>query len=199
MGRLFLFLFVFCSACASNEEYPNDWSPIVFDDSDCPDISGTYDNVGLYASRDKMLFETGYLLSNYVFEDALNDVSFFAGVVISRSDGNELRIAISSKDKTSDTHTLSREMGHFACEGGKIWIAETTWGVHQLYGPAYAKTRIGLAKTKDGSLVGEIQTSGVGAIFVVIPVKWSSEDYVRWSRFDPEYWDAFEKAMEEIW
>ena len=146
-----------------------------------------------------MLFETGYLLSNYVFEDALNDVSYYAGVVISRSNGNDLRIAISSNDKTYDTQTLSGEIGHFACEGGKIWITENVWGVHQAYGPAYVKSRIGLAKAEDGSLVGEIQTSGVGAVLVIIPIKWSSGDYVRWSPFDPKYWDAFERAAKEAW
>jgi hypothetical protein len=167
-------------------------------DRECPDISGTYDNVGLYASRNKMLFETGYLLSDFVFND-LEVVSYLEGVSISQPGANELRITISSKHNVYDAHSLSGELGDFICEDGKIWIAETVWGVHQLSGAQYGNTRIGLAKAEDGSLVGELQSSGVGVALVVIPMKWSSEDYVRWNRFDPEYWDAVQEVTEGIW
>jgi len=201
MGRSILFLCILCSACVSNEEYPDDWPPVVVSETDCPDISGIYRNTGLYASTNEHSFERGEGLSDYVGGNYGAVGILFEYVVISQSDAEEIYATLhhmhnlnDTTHKTYDTRTLSRELGHFVCEDGKIWISDTSWGAH-IIAAGRVKTRIGLAKVEDGSLVGEIQSSGGGVVFLVVPFKFSSEDYVVWSLFEPMYLDIWRAVI----
>ena len=203
MGRSILFLCILCSACVSNEEYPDDWPPVVVSDTECPDISGIYMNTGLYASTNEHSFERGEGLSDYIGGNYGAVGTLFEYVVISQSDAEEIYATLhhihnlnDTTHKTYDTRTLFRELGHFVCEDGRIWITETAWGAGSpLYGVGRFKTRIGLAKAKDGSLIGEIQSSGGGVVFLFVPFNYSSEDYVVWSLFEPTYLDIWRAVI----
>ena len=167
MRRSILLFCILCSACVHNEEYPSDWSPVVAEDTGCPDISGIYDNAGLYASTNKTSFESGYRLTDYLQESGLEAWVFLAYVVISQSEADEIEVTAHSRQKVYETHTLSRELGHFECEDGRIWIADTAWGGPHIVLVGRVNYRIGLAKAEDGSLVGEIQSDGGGVAFLV--------------------------------
>ena len=194
MGRSILFLCILCSACVSNEEYPNDWPPIVVGNTECPDISGTYEDAGRYASTNEYSFASGSRLTDYVYRNSAGAFPILVYVVIAQSDTDEMRTTIHSEHKVYDTRTLSRELGHFVCEDGKIWITQTEWGAHVL-AVGRVKDRIGLTKAEDGSLIGEMQSSGAGVALFVVPFKLSSEDYVRWSRFEPIWRDLMQRVI----
>lgn len=178
------------------DEYPDDWSPIVVGDTECPDISGTYEDAGLYASTNEKSFASGDRLTDYVWGNSAGVFSFMIYVVVSQSGADEIRTTIHSENKVYDTRTFSRELGHFVCEDGKIWITQIDWGA-DLFAVGRVKARIGLAKAEDGSLIGEIQSSGAGVALLVVPFKFSSEDYVRWNLFDNVLWDLMQEALEE--
>jgi hypothetical protein len=196
MGRSILFLCILCSACVSNEEYPDDWPPIVVGDTECPDISGIYYDHGVSASANE------YRLSDYLYGISPSEGFIMEYVVISQSDADEIQTTIhhmhrmyDTTHKSYETHTLSRELGHFVCEDGKIWITQTGWAVP--YGVARFKDRIGLAKAEGGSLIGEQQSSGAGVALFVVPFKLSSHDYVLWSRFEPIWRDVMQRVIEK--
>ncbi len=184
MRHSVLLLFFLCSACAFNEEYPDNWSPVIVGTTECPDISGIYKNGGNWASEIEQSNKSDIFLSSY-----------FQNNISSTKRRLLLRIPISIVFKrlftvlASRIH-LSRSLAPMVTflvrtEGSGFrsldfrtmdlgqWKAFWEW--------ATARYGSDSQNIEDGSLVGEALYSEVGVVFIMIPVASSSKDYILWN------------------
>jgi len=180
MRRSGLLLCFLCSACVFNEEYPDDWSPIVVGTTECPDISGTYEDVRVSLAAGDYPSDYEYRLSEYFLKERL-DVD--GQITISQPDEDRIQANVHGKDMSDRAHTLSRDNGDYACQDGMIWLSDSGLMVEQIMGtPIFGvdQTRWGFAKAVDGSLVGEMRIVEAGLMFVIVPVAGSTRNYVLW-------------------
>lgn len=184
MRHSVLLLFFLCSACAFNEEYPDNWSPVIVGTTECPDISGIYKNGGKWASEIEQSNKSDIFLSELFSEQYFE---YEAEITIAHPDIDSIQAIIYSAGKSHPSLTLSRSDGDFSCKDGRIWFSESRFSdygfgtMEGILGMGYGKVRVGFTKSEDGSLVGEALYSEVGVVFIMIPVASSSKDYILWN------------------
>lgn len=186
MRGAILFLCSLCSACVMHEEYPSHWSPVVVSTKECPDITGTYEDVGEVSSSDSELsdFDTGFRLSEIFLEAPLEHN---AKLTISHPDANSIQASIQGSGASNKSHRHSREGGDYSCKDGKIWFSESSpWVIAEMYAIGYERGQVGFAKSEDGSLIGEVRSSGAGVAFLIVPIGGSKRDYIIWKVADVE-------------
>ena len=184
-----------CAACVFSERYPDDWSPVIVGATECPDISGTYENVGQLASDREYPVRTELRLSNHFFGHGLG---FDRRITISQTDEDTIQ-ASTYGDDSHEPHIFSRKDGGYVCNDGSIWLSSESGWVGFGFGIGRESMRIGFVKTEDGSLVGGLRESAAGVgiigaqVGVPVPVPFfgSFGDYIRWNAVDdpPSYQD----------
>ena len=170
------------SGCVFTTEYPSTWPQpeSVVVGNECPDISGRFENVGRSADDDS----TTPRLTEYAFESDIMDVEY---ILISHPDAKTTVIEAEVTNESGQIRELRKDID-FTCSDGKLWLSGSYWdccsGNALLY-VARTKWRIGLTKTNDGSLVGDMHNGGVGlAMFLgIIPVPGAGtmSDFLLWS------------------
>lgn len=173
-----------CTACVTTQEYPDDWSPIIFDSGECPDISGTYGNLGQLIGAVDEQSQSELLLSNFLFEDDVGPRQ-----VVAISHPNKDAIQVNTVDGNGqEPRVLSRKDGDYVCEDKKIWLLQSQSfmeeGAVPLFEPLPSlgrmKIRVGLAPAEDGSLIGDVRYSGFVMLAMVVPIAGGSQEYIRW-------------------
>ena len=181
-----LFYCLSLAGCAFNTEYPASWpEPAAASDSGkCPDISGTFSDLGEFASGDGNISLSALL--------AQLDVSNQSTTI---SLEGEYTVVVEHAGKAfegSDRIILNRSSGDFSCDGGRLWISRIEWadpdgGIAVIIGRS--KDNFGFTKTADGSLLAELNSSAGGALLlggvVPIPVTGKDRDYVLWRSVGP--------------
>lgn len=182
MRRSIFLICLFCSACVFNDEYPVDWPAMVVDSEECPDISGTYEDLGLSVSSDG-----NHRLSHLFLSEPLQAVD--VRVTISQPDGQTLRVEALGADASEQAYRLLRDGSEYSCQEGRIWISDTDLEIEPIGSlpPAVGvgRWRMGLAKALDGSLVGEERSTVVGVALVIVPFGLSGETYFLWRLAEP--------------
>jgi hypothetical protein len=172
-----------CSGCVATATYPGSWPEIAFDPSECPDISGVYDDVGSSAlALERSDYAYVDRLSLYFFELSGDAQTAFGGIVTTAVshpvDGSMLIESTDAQDQVV-TRTLEFDID-YTCRDGRIWVSDRrTEGGEGAF--IVGRARIGLARTEAGSLVGETREKFAGFAFI-IPVIGSETDYVLWER-----------------
>ena len=182
MLRPFLIICTLCSGCVLNEDYPDDWPPMADSTEACPDISGTFADLGLSTSH-----YGGHSLSRIFSRGSLAAV--VTQVAISQPDDQSILVEFFGIDGSWQGQSLLRNDGDYSCEEGRIWISETEAVVEPVGNapPAIgvARSKTGFARASDGSLVGEVRDVAAGVVFVVVPFGISARDYSLWPAADP--------------
>jgi len=169
------------AACSfDSQPYPRYWSPMVMNQTDCPDLSGHYqiDNADckdhrcapLY-SQFSQSFEPGRPLRRALREVELQGVR----------EGRLLINYPAVDDGPGQTFSLQRGKD-FQCESGQavfeqpgyFIVGEGAIGRH-------GAVRRYFSRTMDGSLVMRETSSAGGIAFLFIPVYLSSETWTRWA------------------
>lgn len=182
-----------CSGCVSTDRYPESWSPRILADAECPDISGTYGNVGRgsgdilfcpdcaegsdYHQCAEQCTDDLLQLSEVFFEATL---AVESNVGITQMRDSKIEAWVENQDLAEDFRSLSRDEGDFACNEGQIWLPLDRDLEVDLGGIAVSSKTLGLMKAADGSLIGEFRYKGTGVIFVAIPSGWSETHFIRW-------------------
>ena len=175
MRAVIIFLLLTCVACVSSTEYPADWPQPALAAVECPDIFGTYEDVGRLAStRGGTPAHPQSVLSRHFFEYDNRTISHTR---ISRVDADSIRIESFEPGKDPLSRRLDSDE-HFVCSDGRLWISDRLRIVDDGLS-LRGNERIGLALSEDGSLVGEARVSARGRVFV-IPVIARETDHVLW-------------------
>lgn len=184
MRAVIAFLLLSCAGCVSSTQYPADWPQPDLASAECPDIVGTYDDVGRLAStRGGQPSHPQSVLSRYFFE---YDNRTIAYTKISSVDADSIRVESTEPGKDPLSRRLDRGED-FTCSDGRLWISDPLRIVDDGLS-LRGRERIGLALSEDGSLVGESRVSARGRV-LVIPVLARETDHVLWeihaSQSDP--------------
>ncbi len=158
MRTLIVLLGLLLSGCATVYEYPDDWPALGPVASGCPNISGTFVEIGVTNEYTRTLStKNDYSNPSLSRELLRTDPLENRAIAIAQPDANSVIVSvIHSEDFVSlgtnhvnfDSHTFDLENGDFRCDEGKVWfpdsVGSTSW-----------RNRIGFSKATDGSLVGE--------------------------------------------
>lgn len=176
MRTVIVFLLLTCVGCVSSTEYPADWPQPALADVECPDIFGTYEDVGRLAStRGGTPDHPQSVLSRYFFEYDNRAISY---TKISRADAHSIRVESIEPGKDPLSRRLDPDE-HFTCSDGRLWISDRLRIVDDGLS-LRGNERVGLALSEDGSLLGESRVSAHGRVFV-IPVLARETDHVLWA------------------
>jgi hypothetical protein len=177
---IFILLITMLSpGCAYHAPYPAHWPTLTASQNDtCPTIAGQYHNAG-----ERWVGEGGSaqyqppFLAGYFFAD--QPKAFRATTVIISQDSTG-QLTIEARDnKLIDMTTDLRLDKDYTCRQGWVAIKRSRSVAENVSG--YEKTVYLLKKAMDDSLIVQIQSTGVGLVFVV-PVAGSSTE---WHRFLP--------------
>jgi hypothetical protein len=175
MRAVVIFLLLTCVGCVSSTEYPADWPEPALTDVECPEIFGTYQDVGRLAStRGGTPAHPQSILSRYFFDYDNRMISYTR---ISRVNADSIRVESFEPGKDPLSRRLDSDE-HFICSDGRLWISDQLRIVDDGLS-LRGNERIGLTLSEDGSLVGESRVSARGRVFV-IPVLARETDYVLW-------------------
>jgi hypothetical protein len=175
MRAVIIFLLLTCVGCVSSTEYPADWPQPALADVECPDIFGTYEDVGQLAStRGGTPAHPQSVLSRYFFEYDNRTISYTR---ISRVDADSIRVESFEPGKDPLSRRLDPDE-HFMCSDGRLWLSDRLRIVDDGLS-LRGNERIGLAISEAGSLIGESRISARGRV-LVIPVLARETDHVLW-------------------
>lgn len=175
MRAVTISLLLGCAGCVSSTKYPTDWPQPDLADTDCPNIFGTYADVGQLAStRGGNPAHPQSVLSHYFFEYDNREIAYTR---ISAVDANSIRVESFESGKEPLSRRLDRDE-HFTCSDGRLWISERLRIVDDGLS-LRGRERIGLALSENGSLIGESRIRARGRVFV-IPVLANETDHVLW-------------------
>jgi hypothetical protein len=175
MRAVTICLLLTCAGCVSSTDYPADWPQPELTDVECPEIFGTYDDVGQLAStRGGTPAHPQSVLSRYFFEYDNRTISYTR---ISPVDADSIRVESFEPGKDPLSRRLDADE-HFTCSDGWLWIADRLRIVDDGLS-LRGNERIGLALSDNGSLVGESRISAHGRV-LIIPVLARETDYVMW-------------------
>ena len=175
MRAVIISLLLTCAACVSSTKYPQEWPQPDLANVGCPNISGTYADVGLAASSPYTNGDhpEGHL-SRYFFNDDQREITY---TKISQVDEELVRVESFAADDNSLSLQLS--LGEdFTCRNGRLWISEQLRIVDDGLS-LKGRERIGLALLADGSLVGEFRIRVAGRAWL-IPILVREEDHILW-------------------
>jgi len=175
MRAVIIFLLLTCAGCVSSTEYPADWPRPALTDVECPDIFGTYQDVGRLAStRGGTPAHPQSVLSRYFFEYDNRTISYTR---ISPADAGSIRVESFEPGKDPLSRRLDSDED-FMCSDGRLWISDRLRIVDDGLS-LRGSERIGLALSEAGSLVGESRVSARGRV-LLIPVLARETDHVLW-------------------
>ena len=174
--RAAIILLMFGGAgCVSSTKYPTEWPQPALAGSDCPDIAGTYADVGELAStRDGYPAHPQSVLSRYFFEYDTREIAYTR---ISAVDTKSIRVESVEPGKEPLSRRLDRGE-HFTCSDGRLWISARLRIVDDGLS-LRGRERIGFAPSEHGDLIGETRIGARGRVFV-IPVLAREKDHVLW-------------------
>ena len=170
-----------CAGCVVSTDYPADWpKQMVTDEHDgCPDISGTYQEPGIWASEGSNFSLAEYLLGLEAAPDSFS---------ISHESKDTIVITTFASEEVSESRAVySRSSGDYTCDLGRLWISKTTLldpdgGIGVII--ARVKEKFGFSRTEDGSLLAEHHGGGAGVMLVFgivpIPSAATGNDYALW-------------------
>ena len=175
MRAVIVFLLLTCAGCVSSTNYPSDWPQPALAGTDCPNIFGTYADVGeLASSRGGYPDHPQSILSRYFFEYDNREISYTR---ISAVDTNSIHVESFEPGKDPLSRRLDPDE-HFTCSNGRVWVSERLRIVDDGLS-LRGRERIGLVLAENGSLVGESRISASGRV-LVIPVIARETDHVLW-------------------
>ena len=176
---------LFLTACVSMQDYPTAWGkPTLGSTGACPQVSGTFQNVGERGdllSRSNLAWQ---LLSKRAssLKEASGLASHADRVVIQMPDSNTVSIRILSSDSVVNEFTLVREKKEFSCEGGFLAIPKglsASSGEGGVLG--FSNDTAFLALSDGGFLVVKEVSAGAG-VAMFIPI---AAFVTTWSRYQP--------------
>lgn len=175
MFRTLLLLSSLCSGCGYSTSYPPTWPEVETElvGNDCPDISGTYKELGHEAQEGKGASS----LSSIFWEDEMDPEGL---VVFSRPDTQTIVVEGAYDGNPYRQRTLTLDGDDFSCHDGKIWVSDAFFAAAvMIMAVVGGKETFGFAKTDDGSLLAEYQSSAVG-VYVLIPVIERIHSFILW-------------------
>jgi hypothetical protein len=165
------------AGCSINKQpYPRYWPPMVMNQTDCPDLSGRYQNQNTECKG----ADCEYLSSRFSF---LGNTRFGAAEAELQGPNEEqLTIRYQAVGSTSGATFSLKRGADFQCEGGQVVLEEP--GEFMSGDGAFGRrgmTRRYFSRTVDGSLVMRKAGSAGGIVFLIIPVYLSGETWTRWA------------------
>lgn len=173
---------MFVQGCSYHTAYPAHWPALAAtDDQTCPAIAGHYQNAGerWVGEGGTAQYQPPYL-SGYFFADQTK-AARATTVIISQDPTGRLTIVARDNaliDMTTELHPDK----DYTCQQGWGVIKRSRLVAENVSG--YEKTVYLLKKAPDDSLVVQIQSTGVGLVFVV-PVAASSTEWQRFLAVNP--------------
>ena len=179
-------LIALLSGCVFREQYPEEWEGLQEVSDECPNIAGTYKNIGQLdpSTVEKGQYTayweiplTGELLDSGRGEEAISATH----VEIAQPTPGILEVKAWEESELVTTKRYYEESGDFKCKSGFLVIhfATNCGGAPEAFGCGSRNDHF--AKGTDGALILKLNEKGVGAVMIIIPAAVS--DW-RWYRFD---------------
>ncbi|GHA09788.1 hypothetical protein [Oceanisphaera arctica] len=158
---------VLLAGCVSvtgiSPDYPAGWPPVSSTSHDvCPDLSGRYQNLAIYS------FLPMYGANSLAFR--LGGETRDTDTVVLAYSSDTLRVETLSGKVIVGEKRLSKDNGDFSCAEGAfvlpIMVDQDADGT----GGYRAERRLYLRRARGGALIGEQRSSGVGAMFWLVPI-----------------------------
>jgi hypothetical protein len=160
-----------------DSDYPRTWPNLALTNGmDCPDISGTFKEIGAYTYK---YFEH-QPLESLTYRLVGSPATTTAIVEISRWDEDALLVEVRNGSVAGKSHKLSRSRGDFSCDAQGVSLNPKVIQGAEGVGGARVTLKLGLKKAIDGSLVGEERMSSVGLVMWVIPITGDQTYWFRW-------------------
>lgn len=190
-ARLFLWSY-FCLICAagcSTNPYPDNWpSPVPAPASPCPDLTGSYENFGLWDDGDRILLASLFfslgsnepLIKNY-------ELLAVSHVTLDHQRNNDLVV----RAWVGDEPLMERQLpaAQLPCREGRIVFQDGSWGMDGVapFLPVVYHSSVDrlLFLASDGSLVMENHEFTKGAV-ILIPVAAKTQYWYRFLRVSPD-------------
>lgn len=169
----------FLSGCTAltgiSPEYPKDWPPIASSSGEeCPDLSGRYQNLATYS----FLPMTG---ANSLALRLLGEVKDTDLVVLVFS-SETLHVEARSNTGTISEKLLSKDNNDFSCSEGAFVLPIIIDSGADGTGGYRSESRLYLRRAQDGAIIGEERSSGIGAVFWLLPVGGWQTFWFQWSQ-----------------
>jgi hypothetical protein len=182
MRHLILAIAAFAlSSCAAmtgiSNKYPRQWPDRLSEKgSTCPDISGTYENSAGFSHNP--YGAPGVLLTRFLlnlghdYEEESIRFQFDPATRVSQ-------VEVIGKDTSQIPFADRLDPAQVTCKDGIVWFRMPSQSAEESLTGYVSRTRLGLQKTADGSLIGQERTVGVGH-FLIVPVGGSQTFWYRW-------------------
>jgi hypothetical protein len=165
-----------------DERRPSNWPVASQSTSACPDISGTYENVGSFSyapTGGAQLLATRFgLQGNRIIQpwEKIEKVS------LKQPNSNSISIEGFGSAGFHESRVLSSIAKEFSCENGQIVFPVIQHTVTDGTGTVSDNRYFRLTKADDGSLVGEERWTSTGLAFWIIPGIGSQTFWFRWQQ-----------------
>jgi len=190
-ARLFLWGFgcLICAAGCATTPYPDNWpGPVTTPASQCPDLTGSYENFGLWDDGDRIM------LAGLFFPLAHNEplsrnfeLSAVSHLTLEHQGNNDLVV----RAWVGDEQLMERQLpaSQLPCREGRIVFHDGSWGLDGVapFLPVAYHSSVDrlLFLASDGSLVMENHEFTKGAV-IVIPVAAKAQYWFRFLRVSPD-------------
>jgi hypothetical protein len=175
--------FLFLTSCASYQKYPSEWSQLILpQDKRCPDISGTYINLGERADK-----QPAYLTTVLGFEEIPLAV---VQIQIAATDNGKLEISVWYEKTLVYKKAFSEVNKEYNCSSKGVEIP-----IMDRARAAVAKTTLFLAKSKDGALIIDRKSNDGDNLLLNIPMVGNSYE---WYRFKSREMRISEVALQDV-
>jgi hypothetical protein len=173
---IILLLLTGLTACAFYQKYPADWAVVVsIEKNKCPDISGTYKNLG----ESKQKGDEHKRLDRILIPQSL--ISDSISVNIHQSNEDTLEISFWKGQKLILKKIYSKENKEFSCSPQGIRIRYKDWFGGEGFELGMEWGWLYLAKSTDGALVVNQRSKVFGVLFF-IPVFGSGSTWYRFNQ-----------------
>lgn len=170
------------AACTTHSSYPTDWpAPIQGSGTDCPDITGTFQNDG--TGTDGGLYDDLTAEGWYGSHWCLDCKVELRWLDEARDELHARLIPSQALDKSAET-TLRRSNGDFSCADGALLVPFKQGG-ELIAAGAIEWGRRSYRLAEDDSLIRFEERHSMGHDFLVVPFYFNTDTYARWLRATP--------------
>jgi hypothetical protein len=173
---------IFAAGCTSPsltgipDKWPENWpklEPIA--QNECPNISGTYKNIGESVAT---FNPSGRALSYLALQHFPSSENSY--VTIEGNANEQIEITVFTDTAILKQQTLSRESGHYSCDKTSLWLEPRTETAADGTGYSRSNISLGLQKANGGVLAGQTKNKGFGLCLWAIPIAGIQTIWYKW-------------------
>ncbi|OOG41831.1 hypothetical protein B0B52_10950 [Polaromonas sp. A23] len=169
-----------CSTLSGiDSNYPKGWPLVESADTNCPNLSGDYQNRGSYSYSP--LGGSHYLAYRFgMHVNTVRELDAIDTIRIHPVEDDAVLVEARSSGVVVMSRRLSFKTKELSCSSGAMVFAPATAKTLDGFGTAVKKSTVWFKKGVDGSIIGEENSSTAAAALYVVPIVGSQTFWYRW-------------------